>query len=232
MATIKRSLLGKVSGSAGDLVFYTRNGKRHFRAKPRPRDPDRPKSQKTIDNENGFAYTSCFTKEISKNDLLKFIWEHSNMYGENYYGRIFSANRKIAKPAGLTLNNIITPDNIFLKTGSVELDDDYFSIGYNIKRENQNILVTPFFAVSVLFLCDPYKPLKENKFTFLSFRELVTEQFSDKPNIVTFNYSKSDKSVISEFKKGIVYLTFISENIADKSYEWTTTAAVEVNFAL
>jgi hypothetical protein len=154
------------------------------------------------------------------------------MYGENYYGRIFSANRKITKPSGLTQNNIITPDNIFLETGSVELDDDYFSIGYNIKRENQNILKPPFFAVSVLFLCEPYKPVKENKFAFLSFKKLVTEQFTDKPNIVTFNYSESEKLVISSFRKGIVYLTFISEVNNDKSYEWTTTAAVEVNFAL
>jgi hypothetical protein len=232
MATIKRSLLGKVSGSAGDFVFYTRNGKRHFRAKPKPRDPDMPKSQKTIDNENGFAYTSSFTKEISKNDLLKVIWKHSDIPAENYYSRIFSANRKRTEPSGLTLHNIITPDNIFLETGSVVLDDDYFSIGYKIKSENQNVLQPPFFAVSVLFLCNPHKPAKENNFVFLPFEKLVTEQFIDKPDIVTFSFNETDKSVLSEFKNGIVYLTFISKEIIDKPYEWTTTAAVEINLAL
>ena len=229
MATIKRSIIGKFSGSAGDLVFVLRNGKRHFRSKPKPRDPNRPKSQKTKDNEAGFAYTSSFVKEISKSNLLKLIWENSKSFGENYYGRIFSANRKIAQPSGLTLNNKITPDNIFMKTNSLVWDDNYFSLVYEIERAADNSLQPPFYAVSVLYLCDPHNSKKDPAFSFLSFEELVSEQFTDKPNIITFNFSDSDKETISEFKKGIIYLTFISNDLSPKSVEWTTTDAVEVN---
>lgn len=232
MATIKRSILGKFSGSAGDLVFVLRNGKRHFRSKPKPRDPNKPKSQKTIDNEAGFAYTSLFAKEISKSDLLKFIWKNSNVFGENYYGRIFSANRKSTKPSGLTLNNKITPDNIFMKTNSLVWDDDFFSLNYEIERVTENSLQPPFYAVSILYLCDPHDSKRVPHFTFLSFEELVTEQFTDKPNIITFKFVDSDKETISQFKKGIIYLSFISNDLSPKSVEGTTTTAVEINISL
>ena len=232
MATIKRSIIGKFSGSAGDLVFVLRNGKRHFRSKPRPRDPNKPKSQKTKDNEAGFAYTSSFVKEISKSDLLKLIWENSDVFGENYYGRIFSANRKIAQPSGLTLHNKITPDSIFMKTNSLVWDDNFFSLVYEIESASENSLLPPFYAVLVLYLCDPHNSKKYPAFTFLSFEELVSEQFTDKPNIITFKFKDSDKETISEFKKGIIYLTFISNDLSPKSVEWTTTDAVEVNISL
>jgi hypothetical protein len=80
---------------------------------------------------------SSFVKEISKSNLLKLIWENSKSFGENYYGRIFSANRKIARPSGLTLNNKITPDNIFMKTNSLVWDDNYFSLVYEIEKSSR-----------------------------------------------------------------------------------------------
>jgi len=231
MATIKRSILGKFSGSAGDLVFVLRNGKRHFRSKPKPRDPDKPKSQKTLDNENAFAYTSLFVKEISKNKLLKFIWENSKLKGENYYGRIFSANRKAVNPSGLTLYNTITPESIYMKINSLVLDDDYFSLDYEIQRKVECSLQHPFHAVSVLFLCNPHNSKRKPSVSFLSFEILVSEQFADKPNIVTFKFNDSDKETISEFQKGIIYLAFISNDLSPKSVEWTTTAAIEINIS-
>ena len=232
MARISKSILGKYSGSAGDLVFVQRNGKGHFREKPKPRDLNKPKSQKTKDNEDGFAYTSSFVKEISTSNLLKLIWENSKIYGENYYGRIFSANRKLTKPSGLTLNNIITPENIFMKTNSIVWDEDYFSLDYKISRTDDNSLPLPLYAVSILFLCEPHKTKNKLNFAYLSFENIVTEQFSDKPNIVTFSFSDSDKSKISDFKKGIIYLAFISHDLDKKSLEWTSTASVEINIAL
>lgn len=231
MARIKKSILGKFSGSAGEMVFVIRNNKSHFRGKPKPRDPNKPKSQKTLNNEAGFAYTSSFIKKISESHLLKMIWEYSKMHGENYYGKAFSANRKRAKPLGLTLNNRISPEGIYMKTNSLTWDENYFSINYKIVRASNTILQPPFFAVSIIFLQDPHKPNKDKDFDFLSFEELVTEQFPDNQNTITFSLQDSDKVKLSEYKKGIIYLAFVSQDNGTASTEWTITDAVEINIS-
>jgi hypothetical protein len=119
-----------------------------------------------------------------------------------------------------------------MKTNSLVWDDDFFSLNYEIGRVKENSLQPPLYAVSVLFLCDPHDSKRDPHFTFLSFEELVSEQFTDKPNIITFNFSDSDKVTISQFKKGIIYLSFISNDLSPKSVEWTTTDAVEINISL
>mgnify|MGYP001443704484 CR=1 FL=1 len=228
MAIIKRSLLGKFSGSAGDMVFCIRNGKSYFRSKPQPRDPNKPKSDKTKDNESGFAYTSSFTKKISESEYLKFIWENSDLFGENYYGRIFSANRSKTPSTGLTLDNIISPPNIYMKINAVVWDDDYFSLEYAFDRQPEKDFPLPFFAVSIVYIFDPCNPKKDTAFEFLSFEELISEQAPDKPNTVTFNFSEANKKTLSEFKKGIIYFTLISNYPDPKNIIWTTTSASEI----
>jgi hypothetical protein len=119
-----------------------------------------------------------------------------------------------------------------MKTNSLVWDDNFFSLVYEIERASENSLLPPFYAVSVLFLSDPYNSKRNPGFSFLSFEELVSEQFSDKPNIITFNFNVSDKEIISQFKKGIIYLSFVSNDHDAKSVEWTTTAAIEINISL
>lgn len=228
MAIIKRSLLGKFSGSAGDMVFCIRNGKRYFRSKPRPRDPNKPKSEKTKDNESGFAYTSSFTKKISDSEYLKFIWENSDLFGENYYGRIFSANRSKTPSTGLTLDNIISPQNIYMKINAVVWDDDYFSLEYAFDSQSEKDFSLPLYAVSIVYLFDPRNPKRDPVFDFLSFEELVSEQFTEKPNTVTYKFSDANKKTFSEFKKGIIYTSLISNYTDPKNIIWTTTSAAEI----
>ncbi|MFA5012746.1 MAG: hypothetical protein WC644_12450 [Ignavibacteria bacterium] len=229
MAIIKRSLLGKFSGSAGDMVFCIRNGKRYFRSKPSPRDPNKPKSRKTKDNESGFAYTSSFTKEISENKYLKFIWKNSDLFGENYYGRIFSANRSKTPSTGLTPNNIISPPNIYMKTNALIWDDDYFSLEYSFDSNPEKVFTLPYQAVSIVYLYDPRNPKKDTAFDFLSFEELISEQFNHKPNTVTFKFTDENKKLLSEFKKGIIYISFIANYPDPQNILWTSTDAVEIN---
>jgi hypothetical protein len=47
-----------------------------------------------------------------------------------------------------------------MKTNSFVWDDNYFYLIYEIERAADNNLQPPFFAVSVLYLCDPHKSKK------------------------------------------------------------------------
>ena len=107
MAKVISRVLGKFSGSLGDMSLRNRKGVNYIAMKPGSFNA--PSDEYSISRRFRFSITVKFTSVINANPLLKNIWEAvtpANMSTANF---ITQNNYKLTDQNGLTNFNLIVP---------------------------------------------------------------------------------------------------------------------------
>ena len=83
MAELNKTVLGRLSGAVGDVVFRQRNGKNYVGTKPAPFMPgDDPAS---VARRERFAITGKLAKAINSIAIIKSLWKESTPSGLSPY---------------------------------------------------------------------------------------------------------------------------------------------------
>ena len=107
MAKINKMILGKVSGSLGDITFRQRNGKNYLASRPGSFTP--ASDQVSIDRRAKFALSVRLASIINSIPQLKEVWASRTPNGSTPYNYIVKTNYKFLTPSDITENTLLTP---------------------------------------------------------------------------------------------------------------------------
>jgi hypothetical protein len=108
MGRMNKQVLGKISGSVGDIVFRQRNGKNFAMTKPGSFTPgDDPQS---IDRRNRFGLTLKFCSQINSVPYLKTLWSKRAPNGAVAYNYLVKTNYKMVTPADISDQAVLVPE--------------------------------------------------------------------------------------------------------------------------
>ena len=108
MAQLHKQVLGKLSGTVGDIVFRQRSGKNYAAIKPGSFIPGNDSA--AIDRRDRFALTCKFSSHINAVPYLNALWKERVPSGVSPYNYMTKVNYKFADSGELTDLASIVPD--------------------------------------------------------------------------------------------------------------------------
>ena len=221
MAKVNQSVIGKLSGKLGDLVFRQINGKTFVSTRPKNYKPT--KSKKAISNRNSFSQINLFASTINKNETLKQIWQTAKIDALSAYTKITKTNLKLSLNDGINIKNIIVPKSKLFTYIIISLNKSDLKI--SCYKNSFDKIVNPknnFQCVVLLFFSQPrQKGIIQYRASLFEVNEFII----DKDKIVFDLKSAIDKS----YKKVVIFNTFII-SIENKIKNWSSTTANEFLF--
>lgn len=111
MAELKGNVLGKITGTIGNLVGRVRSGKNYLASRPGSFLPgDDPGS---VARRERFKLSVQFAKSLIQLGDLKFVWDDNSPSGISAYNFIVQSNYKFFENDLPSSSNIIVPPNGF-----------------------------------------------------------------------------------------------------------------------
>jgi len=211
MAELNKSVLGKVSGTIGDLTFRQRNGKNIISTRPSSFMPGQDAA--SIARRNRFKLASKIAKEINSIEIFKEPWKSSTPSGLIPFNFIFKSNYQL-----INSDNIVNGLKIFPTLGfnasnqsttfnATDVDVTLNPLGPNTGIDAIN--ETSLSLISVIYLTDPINSTSEEEHFIMVKSENIPLQLVDQ---ITFTITIPDNQ-----------LSFYDEYITKKSFSTLIT---------
>ncbi|MFZ1081830.1 MAG: hypothetical protein WAO19_07885 [Candidatus Kryptoniota bacterium] len=107
MAELNKSVIGKLRGAIGDVVFRQRNGKVFVSRKPQSFMPGI--DEKSVERRSKFAFSSKLSSAIYSLPDLAYLWRLAAPQGSSVYHFILQTNIHLVNPGTVTGLTTITP---------------------------------------------------------------------------------------------------------------------------
>ncbi len=111
MAELSKAVLGRVSGTLGDITFRQRNGKSVVATRPRRYPP--PDDQGSIDRRARFKVSSKLAVAVSAIPDLFSFWSPKTPPGMSTHNYIIQRNVLVVKPSSVSGLTAITPEHSY-----------------------------------------------------------------------------------------------------------------------
>ncbi|MCB9210973.1 MAG: hypothetical protein H6609_16525 [Ignavibacteriales bacterium] len=216
MAKVNQSVIGKLSGKLGDLVFRQMNGKTFISTRPKNYKPT--KSKKAVSNRNSFSQINLFASTINKNETLKHIWLNAKIDAQSAYTKITKTNLKLSLNDGIDIKNIIVPKSKLFIDIIISLNKSDLKISCNKNSFDTITNKTNNLQCFILFFFS--QPRKKGMIQYRASLFEVNKFIIDKEKIVFDLKNAIDKS----YKKVVIFNTFIITNDTQIK-NWSSTTA-------
>jgi hypothetical protein len=111
MAQLRKTVLGKVSGAVGDIVFRERDGLNYLATRPNSFIPGTDPA--SVARRQRFALTAKTSVSINRIPELKDLWANAAPSGISPYNYIFKTNYTFVSSSDISNLIKIVPDNGF-----------------------------------------------------------------------------------------------------------------------
>jgi hypothetical protein len=225
MAEVIKSVIGKLSGTLGNMVF--RNIGDKVVIYMRPHNQQISYSEDSVKNRGKFGLTSLLAKYARLLPGIKESWDSTNAEGRSAYTKLIKANSKSTEAERLTINNNITPMGNSLNVKSYSLTAQKFVIEYKIEDKGIDKIIPPYNANLLIFLYDVKNPADERKNCFAKAISVVNEEGISEYNNLEMGLNQAYSILISSYKKAIIF--FAITKVENKEVQWTTNFKAEVD---
>jgi hypothetical protein len=107
MATLTKSILGKVSGALGDITFRQRHGLNYLAT--RPSSFAAPTDNNSVTRRGRFAFSCKLAATIISIPRLKKVWGAEALDGKSVYNTIIATNYRFVSPDSITDMTLLSP---------------------------------------------------------------------------------------------------------------------------
>ena len=157
MAKLDQKILGKISGSLGDITFRQRNGKNYVAS--RPSKYTSPQDADTMERRSRFALSVKLASVINSIPQLKEIWISKIPSGSSVFNYLVKTNYRLVSPESVTDSTCLTPASGFgLSINSINIDSENINVVLNAIGTRTGIdteVEKNIMLVSVLCLSSP-----------------------------------------------------------------------------
>ena len=217
MANLKRQVLGKVSGSLGDIVFRQRNGKNILGLKPSsynlPQDPA------SVARRGKFRIATKLAAAINSNAQLKSIWKLQAPSGLSVANYVLQSNYAFLNPETLGNSILLVPAGGFPFTvTAVDKTSSQIQVTASAIGTNNGIDTEVEVKVQMLSLLFMSNPSGENAspytFSLLSSGKIdisLTEQL-----VFTSPLNGSETMLYDQYQDHTVYFALLTLDAEEK----------------
>lgn len=214
MARVNQSVIGKLSGKLGDLVFRQVNGKSFVSVRPKKYNPTKSEKAKSV--RSGFREINLFASTINKNETLKYLWSFSKIKARSSYTKILKSNLEKTPKTGICELNIITPENGFDINGSIFIQNSTIQILFSTES-----IIFNLHEDLKCFVLIFSKDCRKDSFDPFSANLLNNHSFDIQNNNVqfSFNFELSKK-----YKTHYLFVSLVAIN-ANKIVSFSKTSS-------
>jgi len=138
MATLSKTVLGRVSGSIGDITFRQKNGSNYLSTRPGSFTPGN--DEKSINRRGKFAFACKLASSMVSIGSIKSLWEGIAGAGKSAYNTIVGTNYKFITANSITPQTFLTPGIGFgVKTTSFTLSSTGLQVVFDAIGINADI---------------------------------------------------------------------------------------------
>ena len=127
---IKKRGKSNLSGPAGTVEFFIKDGKTYFKAHAKKHKKSRSKA--AVSGRSNFASVVKMAKEINEAGVLKEVWSHSSLPGRNGYQKLIKYNMPLAYDGNLTIKNYFTPKGQKLSIQELLIEGEIVSLTFDV----------------------------------------------------------------------------------------------------
>jgi len=218
------SLLGRLSGKIGDVVFYQRGGTTFVKRRPSKRSTPYTELEKKQHSKFGFACK--LSSKIGSIGEIKHFWKPERQNGRSSCNKIFKENYRLINKDTLEANIKLTPDYGFSQgeyAGKINKDglQIEFAPAEN-PRENYGANLKFVMAAGVIILKSP-REKKRPAYEIISFRTEKTASDLAMPIRFRISIEGLDLKFFKGYKERKAYFTIITLDKAGTPIKYSKT---------
>ena len=224
MAQLKKTVLGKVSGAVGDVLFRQRNGKNIVGTRPSSFTPGSDPA--SVARRNRFGLSISFAKTMNSIPLLKSVWKSTTPAGLSPYNFMIKTNYVSIAPDNISGNAVLVPGFGFGVTPSaVSIDSSGIQADINPIGNSAGIdtaIEQSILLVSVIYMNNPVdNTVKQNG--FLSF--VSDSQTLSLSNPLSFQVSLSNQEtqLFDKYQAHKGFFTLLTLNADGNAVQYSGT---------
>ncbi len=224
MARLKKTVLGRVSGAVGDIVFREKNGKNFVGLRASSFMPGLDIG--SIERRNKFSLSTQLASTINSNPKLKSIWLKSISPKRNAYVQLIRVNYP-----NLTVGNVsdfvkIVPElGFIIKTREVILHDDLISVITDPIGDNAGIDPSVELNVQLAAIIFLSNPIDESVklYNFISLLSDVQLLKLDEGYTFEINLSNQHTFLASKYQNRRGFFSLLTLSSEDKVINYSST---------
>lgn len=224
MAEVIKSVIGKLSGTLGNMVF--RNIGDKVVVYMRPHNQQISYSEESVKNRGKFGLTTLFAKNVRLLPGIEEVWESSNAPGRSTYTKLIKANSKFTTSERITLSNNITPIGNGINVNNYSLSCQRFDIEYSFDIQCNEKMIAPFNANLLIFLHDLKNPETGAKYYFVRESIEMNDQSLTENKKTEFIFNEEIRKNIHLYNNAIIFFTVTK--LVNKAVYWTTNFKAEI----
>lgn len=215
MARIKKEILGKVSGTLGDLTFRQRNGKSYVSTRPISfRTSNDPAS---IERRSKFKLSVKLSQAIYSIDELKYIWTKETSGNKLPFNYITQINYPFVGNGVLTgIVKLVPSIGFNVSNPVVVYNQNDIVVNTDALGNNSGINATIETKVKLLSVFNLSNPIDNSldEYTFLNLVSTPQGTDLEQVNSFTLNLSNIDSQFMGMYQnhKGYFVLITLDEN--------------------
>jgi hypothetical protein len=225
VAEVTKSVIGKLSGTLGNMVF--RNIGDKVVIYMRPHNQRISYSENSVKNRGKFGLTSLLATKSKLLPGIKEVWDSTNLEGRSAYTKLIKANAKSTAADRLTINNNITPMGDSLFVNSYSLNIQKFDIEYKFEGKGIEKIQPPYNANLLIFLYDIKNPEAGREHYFVTDSRVVNEESITEYTNLEIVLNNAYTTLIPLYNKAIIFFTVTKAK--NKDVHWTTNFKAEVD---
>jgi len=217
-----------LSGLAGTIEFYTKDGVTYFKTHAKKHKKSR--SRKAKSGRSNFASVVKLAKDIVKVKVLKAAWSYSSLPGRNEYQKLIKYNMPMAYEGNLTIKNFITPKGQKLFISEFLVEGEIINLTFDLYG-----LIKPPLILHIFYYW--YNSKEPGKVEFISTYahiDISQEEADEIRKKGESKYSimwKLDGSIWDQFlkyKDVVILLAVTGTPSIAKRKSWTNTVGYDV----
>lgn len=224
MAKLTQKILGKVSGSLGDLTFRQRNGKNYLASRPESFIPGTDEA--SITRREKFGFSVKLASLINSDDRLKSIWSKQTPQGKYSYNYIVQMNYPTITANSVTNSTKLVPNNGFYTSVS----------SLNFNSNNIELVINPLGLesgidtsvekniqlVSLISLSEPQSEQVEK--SYLIMLNSQTQPITlDNELTFTIPISNQNQNIINKYNSKTTLFTLLTLDETNSVYNFSDT---------
>jgi hypothetical protein len=161
MASLKKQVIGKISGKVGDLIFRNRNDNNYIALKPIR--VNSPKDERAISRRMKFKSATQLASAINSIIPLKMQWTYKTSGNNSVYNRLVKANYPTLISSLPSEFSVLTPPKGFgVITQTISVNETEIKVGIDAIGTNAGInpvVEKTIRLAAVLCLSGPPNPM-------------------------------------------------------------------------
>lgn len=224
MATLKKTILGRLSGTVGDIVFRNKHGRNFVSSKPASFNA--PSDEASLERRARFRLSIKFASSVGSIPELKEIWRTYKPTRYTTHNFIFKENYPLITHEDVSNAAMIVPSNGFI--------NDFDSI--NVSQSNLRVEYTsigsepgidPLVEVNlrlagIIFLSSPVDP-SSPPYSFISVLSGPVPVDLIEPLVFTASFSAQQSELVSKYQTRKALCTVISFTAENKIVNFART---------